>query len=73
MATIGHLLHIAVEIQHTRAAQSLGKRECLVLKRGCRLGRQESSVASGEHAVGSAMLLCVVYKPDPYIGGRGMG
>ncbi len=30
-------------------------------------------MASGEHAVGSTMLLCVVYTPDPILVAVGMG
>ncbi len=34
MATIEHLLHIAGELQHTRAAQSRGKRNFFSIKAG---------------------------------------
>ncbi len=67
MATIDHLLHIAGEFSTRGPRKAMENGNFLVLKQGCRRRRQESLVASGEHAVGSTMLLCVVYRPDPIL------
>ncbi|KAK0430233.1 hypothetical protein EV421DRAFT_1744361 [Armillaria borealis] len=55
------LLHIAGEIQHTKAIQCYGKQNSFGIEVGMSL------TVSGRHAVGSTVLLYVVYNSGPIL------